>query len=275
MASPITKIEADKLFPTLRRLNDAGATTAHADWIRSPDNAEWLVAAINERIRQAEEAATKNPFSQTVPELIARLWVENHLGNWGIPSETFIRLERTAPELPSGRDSYRSFRIRWGEGDEGVALTFERHAAAMKRVHLKFWRWDLLLSGKHPYKGEDVERLRLLSGNASHKPVVEWVIIHLDANRTRKSVDAVRGPKSLADEGLVVAWLFPKRVEAIDYDKNSAWLCGGYELNVPEYDGSWRYVPCVDRRRDTGEVYLHARWHDDDNSDYSVPVSGE
>jgi hypothetical protein len=34
-------------------------------------------------------------------------------------------------------------------------------------------------------------------------------------------------------------------------------------------------VPCVNRNRDTGKVNLNANWHDNDNSDYSVPVSGE
>lgn len=49
--APITKIPADELFPTLRRLNEAGVTTDHAAWLRKPGEAEWLIAAIEERKR--------------------------------------------------------------------------------------------------------------------------------------------------------------------------------------------------------------------------------
>ena len=148
-------------------------------------------------MRQRQELVDANPFAQTVEEQIAALRLANEEEGWNIPEETFTRLAETAPAWPQGRDSYRSFRIRFGEGDEGVARTFEAHAARIKRIfgENKFWRWVYLRSDK--------KYLRLLAGNASHKPVVEWTIVHLDANRKRKSIEAVRGPKSLADEGLV------------------------------------------------------------------------
>ncbi len=195
-----------------------------------------------------------NPFAQTVEEQVAALRRANEEEGWNIPEETFTRLAETAPAWPQGRDSYRSFRIRFGEGDEGVRRTFEAHAARIKRVfgESKFWRWEYLRSDK--------ANLRLLAGNATHKPVVEWTVVRLDANRQRKSITDVRGPKSLADEGLVLAWLFPKRVEAIDYDKWCAWFCAGYELHVPEGGKSWQDVPCVGRILDAGEASLGANW---------------
>lgn len=216
----------------------------------------------------AETPANANPFAQTVEEQIAALRRANEEEGWGIPDETLARLAETAPAWPRGRDSYRSFRIRFGEGDEGVAKTFEAHAARIRRTFgYKFPRWEYLRSDK--------KYLRLLAGNAAHKPVIEWTVIHLDANRKRGSVEAVRGPKSLADEGLVLAWLFPKRVEAIDYNEWCAWFLAGYELHVPESGVSWRSVPCVDRSLDTGEAHLSASWCSHGHSGYSVPVSGK
>ena len=51
---------------------------------------------------------------------------------------------------------------------------------------------------------QPVERLRLLNGNQTHKPVIEWVVADLDTHRNRKSITAVRDSKSLADELLSV-----------------------------------------------------------------------
>ncbi len=227
-------------------------------------------------IKSAEEKANANPFEQTVDEQIAALRAQNEAGSWGITEDVFVRLAQTAPAWPKGKDAYRSLRIRFGEGDEGVALTFERHAEAMKRVHdPKFWRWELLHSGTVPYQGKSVERLRLLNGNQSHKAVVEWVIISdLSANRTRKDITSVRSVQSLADEGLVLAWMFPKRAQAIDYDKWCAWYCGGYESNVPEHGEEWQRVVVVGRDTVSGRVHLHASWRSGDNSGYSVPPLG-
>ena len=229
----------------------------------------WWVESLNAKL-------DANPFEQTIEEQIAALRVQNEAGNWGIPEEVFDRLAQTAPAWSKGKDAYRSFRIRFGEGDDGVALTFERHADAVKRVHTKFWRWELLLSGKHPNQDKPVERLRLLNGNHTHHATVEWVTIDLDVNRKRTDITSVRGSKSLADEGLALAWLNPKRVQAIDYDKLSAWFCAGYEANVPESgDGPWQDVPCVSRNLHDGPTSLNANWRDDDDSGYSVPLLRE
>ncbi|HAU65720.1 TPA: hypothetical protein DCW61_00045 [Candidatus Uhrbacteria bacterium] len=225
-------------------------------------------------IRYAQEKTNANPFELTVEETLAALRVQNDAGNWGISEDVFERLAQTAPAWPKGRDAYRSLRIRWGECDEGVALTFERHVEAIKRVHDKLWRWDFLLSGKYIYKGEEVEFLRLLTGNVTHHAIVEWIVIDdLSANRKRKDITSVRGSQSLADEGFVLVWLFPNRVHAIDNNEWLAWYCAGYELNVPESDEEpWQIVPCVDRRLDDGTTSLIANWRSSGRSGYSVPL---
>ncbi len=227
-------------------------------------------------VETATAKADANPFEQTVPEQIEALRRQNELGGWGIEEAVFERLLATAPAWPKGKDAFRSLRIRFGEGNEGVALTFERHAEAMKRVHdPKFWRWELLHSAEVPYENKPTKRLRLLSGNETHRAVVEWVITDLSANRKRSDVTSVRGPQSLADEGLVLAWLFPKRVQAIDYDKYSAWFCAGYEVNVPEDDdGGWQGVVIVHRHVDSGKANLRAYWRSNADSVCSVPPLG-
>lgn len=268
----LIEISLKELNPTVRTLSDAGATTDDAAWIRQGSNATLVVEFIHEK----RQLANKNPFEQTVEEQLSALRKQNELGNGGITEETFIRLAETAPAWPKGRDAHRSLRVRFGEGRDGMIQTFEWHCAAIKRVHSKFWRWELLLSGAHPYQGENVERLRLLNGNESHHAVVEWIIIpDLSAHRKRESVTAVRDSKSLADEGLVLVWLNPKRVEAINYKEWCAFFLGGYESNVPEDDDeSWQGVVYVRRDLYDGATYLYAGWRSDAYSSYSVPPVG-
>ncbi len=243
------------------------------------DNFELLEAAVTAIQAKLDERENKNPFQLTVEEQITALRNAIKEEGWLITEEQVANLVAAAPAWPKGRDSYRSLRIRFGEGDAGVEKTFEAHAARFKRVHAKNWRWDLLLSGKKPYtapgkKAEDVERLRLFVGNASHKPTIEWCVIDLEANRQRKNISAVRKSNSLADEGVVLGWLFPKRVEAINYGDWCAWFLGGYELNVPGHDGkSWQGVPWVGRDLDGGTSLLGASWRSSGSSECSVPVS--
>lgn len=277
MGQPITKIDGDELFATLRSMGAANMTTDDTDWIRRPGNNAALAAYIREMREKEERAKTTNPFEMTVEEQIAALRAANEEEKWGITEEQFKHLEVSAPSWPKGFDAFRSFRIRWGTGDDGVALTFERHADRFKRVHGdKAWRWELLLSAPSPYKGKVVKHLRLLGDkNASHVPVVEWITTDLQVNRNRTSVEAVRSEKSLADEGIVLGWLFPKRVEAIDYKKWCAWFCAGYELNAPENDDkSWYYVPCVRCNLRVDTRRLSASWRSNGNSEYSVPPLG-
>lgn len=268
----LIEIKQTELNPTLRALSDAGGLVDDATWIRQGDNASLVIQFIHEK----RKPANKNPFEQTVEEQLAALRRQNELGGWGITEDVFARLEETAPEWPEGRDAYRSFRIRFGEGRDGMIQTFEAHAAAVERVHDKYWRWELLLSGEHPYQDKPVDRLRLLAGNDTHHAVVEWITIpDLSQYRKRDSITTVRGPKSLADEGLVLAWLVPDRVRAIDYKEWCAWFCAGYELNVPERGGeSWQNVVVVFRYLGGGAAGLSACWRSDADSGCSVPSAG-
>jgi hypothetical protein len=236
---------------------------------------KFVVEAVNQK-------ADVNPFELTVDEQLAAFRAQNDAGGWGVTDETFARLVETAPAWPKGKDAYRSFRIRWGKGAQGVYLTFERHWEAMQRVHAKHLRWPLLHSKPMPNNGKDVERLRLLKGNDSHHAVVEWVVVdNLSTNRKRKDVTSVRGPQSLADEGLVLAWLNPRRVEAIDYKKWCAWFCGGYEVDphmmhdaYKEEEEEWQRVVVVFRNTSSGIVKLYADLLCNRYPDFSVPLLG-
>ncbi|MEA3249660.1 MAG: hypothetical protein U9Q03_04885 [Patescibacteria group bacterium] len=267
-------------FETVRVLLGHPKFTAElATAIRKEGGADRAVEAL----LQVFGLVNINPFKQTVEEQLAALremngfWKDSGHPHIGDIEAVCTRLAETALEWPEGRDAYRSFRIRFGKGRDGVIRTFEAHADAVKHAHDKSWRWDLLLSGEHPYRGENVDRLRLLNGNGSLMPVVEWIIIpDLSAHRKRNSVTSVRRSRSLADEGLVLAWLVPDRVRAIDYNEWCAWFCAGYEINVPEYDaGSWQCVPIVYRDTDSGKVHLDAYWHSYDVSHCSVPSARE
>ena len=218
--------------------------------------------------------AEKNSYELSVEVQIDALRCANDEEGWGITEEVFARLAETAPEWPKGRLAFRSLRIRWGEGDEGVALTFERHVERIKNVFCwGFWRWDYLLSGKRPFNGSPVDRLRLLNGNHTHKPTIEWVTFDINANRERSSITAVRDSRSLADELFAFVWMFPDYVRDINYETNPAPFAGGYELNVPGSSGeSWRNVPYVGWGRGSARVEVHAIWRSNNSSSYFVPV---
>jgi hypothetical protein len=230
------------------------------------------------------EYRQRNPFKKTLNEQLTALRDMNEFwrGN-GHPciddiAATCERLERSAPEWPEGRDAHRIIKTRFGESREGMIQTFEAQCAAIEHVHgPNFLRWGLLLSGMHEYRGKKVDRLRLLNGNETHRPVVEWVIIpDLSQYRKRASVKAVRGPKSLADEGLALAWQVPERACAIDYKEWCAWFCAGYESNVPERaEELWPLVIIVHRSAGSDLVRLHAYWFSHGNSAFSVPSAQE
>lgn len=220
----------------------------------------------------------RNPYEMSVEAQLTALRRANDEEKWGMNEDDFTRLASSAPAWPKGKHAYRSFRIRFGEGDDGVALTFERHVARIKSVFTEkgFWRSDLLLSGSVEYEGKPVERLRLLNGNHSHKPVIEWVVADLDTHRKRESITAVRGVKSLADELLVIAWMFPDMIRAIDYEKLPGLFAAGYEVNVPVLDGeAWQCVVIVGFDRGDHQVSLSAYDRGGARSDCSVPVSRE
>lgn len=301
MMTSLREMKFDLAVETARRLGDLGIDEPLAEAIRSKKNEEavrrWvsigremispdsgLAKAMAEAALAAkEEYLNRNPFALPIEEILARFRKANEEEGWGFDEEVFVRLLATAPrELPKGRDTFLSLRIRWGEGREGVIETFERHIARIRSVFgEKFWRWELLLSGEHPREGRSFDRLELRRGNYAHHATVDWYTVDLSENRERKSISAVLGSscpahEGLADEGLALAWIYPERVRAIEYGKYCAWYLAGYVLNNPHRLGSsWELVPLVRFICEDGEVKLSAHSQSDDSPGYSVPIARE
>lgn len=224
----------------------------------------------------AIERFEKNPFELSVKEQLDRLHAASTA--WESCGDVYNRLRETAPEWPNGRDVFRSLRIRFGTGSEGVSKTFEHHAVEIEHVfgEDQYQRAKTVLSFTHTYSKNDPARLRLLAGNDTHKPVIEWVIVDLSAHRKCTRIADVRGPKSIADEGLVLAWMFPERIRATDYEELPAFFLAGYELNVPEECAElWDSVPYISFDLGNHKVELNYDWCSSDRSDYSVPVFRE
>jgi len=217
------------LSATLRSLGAAGGTTEHATWMRRQGNAALLIQFINEQ----RVPLDGNPYEMTVGNQLLALFCASMEGHWGITEEEYRRLNDSAPPWPKGKSAFRSLRIRFGEGSEGVKQTFERHMAQIKFVFGKdhFRCWDALRPGKVPCDGKLIEALRLLNGDDTHKTTVEWVIVDLGTHRERESTEAVRSVKSLADELFVVAWMFPNMIRDIDYEALPGLFAAGYELH--------------------------------------------
>ena len=250
-----------KVFSAIAACMDPVIGDAICDEVEGPRILGVMMAA-------AWDYLNRNPFEMTAEEQLLALARANDAGNWGMTDEDWTRLKASAPAWPKGKHAYRSFRIRFGEGDDGVASTFERHVARIKSVFTEkgFCRWELLHSGKIEYDGKPVERLRLLNGNHTHHAVVEWIVADLDTNRKRRSITAVRDAKSLADELLVIAWMFPDMIRAIDYDKLPGLFAAGYEANIPEEaKQEWQFVVVIGRNG----VFFCSR--SDNDSTFSVP----
>lgn len=278
MANP-SEIQFSEGFETLRLLSTNPAFTAElAEQIRKPSGADRALQALQaEFFREGQVPATlpmttsRNPFELSVEAQLHALQSANQEQEWGIADETITQLRESAPAWPSGSLAFRTLRIRWGHGREGVLHTFLAHVAQIKSVfETTYPRLEQLFSGRSPYRPEVDERLRLLVGNEMHEPVTEWVIIDLDRHRSRRSIRSVRGPLSLADELLVFAWMFPNYVIGMDYQISPGLFAAGYELHVPESDDQpWASVPKIYSR--DGGAGIHGDLFTDCLTGYSVP----
>lgn len=231
MTTRLIDIAKSELNLTLRVLSDAGVTTDDFDWIRQRANA----GKIAEFLRNARAIDDHNPFALSAEELLKRLRLANKEEGWEIGEEVFDRLTKTVPEQPRGRLAFLSLRIRFGEGEEGVCNTFAAHCGRIRTIF------------DDPHTPHCEAHLRLLVGNYTHEPVVEWVTIDLGANHEVERVEDVRGELSLADEGLAFAWLHPEYMRAINGNENQGFFLAGYEWNEPRRDrgGPWEYIPVV------------------------------
>lgn len=271
MASLASKIFGTQMVEFFGRFGRFGGTLKQLADLAGDDD---LMKKWVESLPGLIAAREKNPYEMTVEEQLNALRCANDEEKWGLTEEDFTRLALSAPAWPKGGYAYRSFRIRFGEGDDGVAKTFEAHYARIQYVfgEGRCWRWELLLSGKVEYKGKLMERLRLLNGNHTHHATVEWIVADLDTNRKRESITAVRDSKSLADELLVIGWMFPDMIRAIDYDKLPGLFAAGYEVNVPAHDDeAWQRVVLVNFHRDFRQAGVSASDRSNGASYCSVP----
>ncbi len=135
MANPITEIKQNEISATLRILGEVGATTEHSDWMRGRGNAALLI----QFIEQQRCLLGKNPYEMTVEQQLTALRRANDEEKWGLTEDDFARLASSAPVWPKGKSAYRSFRIRFGEGDDGVADlrgALRPHPARLRRGSL-------------------------------------------------------------------------------------------------------------------------------------------
>ncbi len=257
---------------SLKCLTNAGMTQDELAWATSPMKIHWLI----ETIRAERNRSRLNPFMKSIRKQIELLRMHNLQGEWGIQEETFDRLEKTAPAWPPGRDCFRTLRVRFGCGLEGIQLTFERHMAAIARTFPgQFHRSSTVQSGPVLVEGQVINRLSLINGDHSHLPVVEWVLIDASEYLFRESVIIARSGQSLADEGLVFAWMFPERISKINYRQFCALILGGYELDLPESGSPCAHTISIDTHQANQTVVVTSQSAGNDSAGFSVPVFRE
>ena len=219
--------------------------------------AEKMTPEIGEEIEQdpkildvmleaAREHLDKNPFEMTVEDQLVALRLANEEESaanpdWvRIPEEDFARLAAEAPAWPRGRHAYRSFRIRFGEGKEGIAKTFGAHYARIQRVFGEgYWHWQLDFP---PFTKNKERQLYLGYPNSAHEPAIEWVLGDLDIKRTHDGAAAISRGRPLADEMLVIAWLFSDMIRVLVSTDLLRHIAKGYEIYTPFPGGEGKGV---------------------------------
>jgi hypothetical protein len=215
-----------------------------------------------------------NPYEMSVREQIDALLLANSEEGWNIDRRAIEDLAKSAPAWPNGFEKYRSFRIRFGHGADGVKETLLAHINHINRVAGSF------MNGRRKFYS-DVEGhrsgtpsyfvespLHLAAGNDSHVPVVEWVTVDLAANFSPVDSKLVPSPNSVADEGLVLAWLFSERLTDQRFAAWRPWYLAGYETQ-PHAGGT----PCFSRAFPNGDtVVMLSRDMRYDRGSYCVPV---
>ncbi len=253
-------------------LTNAGMTPDELSWATSPMKIHWLI----ETIRAERNRSRLNPFMMSIRKQLELLRKHNKQGEWGIQEETFDRLEKTAPAWPPGRDCFRTLRVRFGHGLQGVLLTFERHMTAIEQTFPeRFHRSPKVQSGPELFEGRSIDRLGLINGNHSHVPVVEWILVDASEYLFRENVIIARSGHSLADEGLVFTWMFPERITKINYRQFCAMILAGYEYNLPESGNPWAHTIAVDLHGSNKTVVVTSEYTDNDSAGFSVPVFRE
>ena len=188
-----------------------------------------------ESIRSSSSGVALIP--PTAEEQVERLRVQNRLERWDIREEVFDSLISDAVTCPSNLSL--SMRIRFGEGDNGVALTFDRHIAVIKRV----------FQVQNFFDGEITSPV-LVRGNDSHKPTIEWICVNMSAffSEKRGTIEEILQKNSssafLADEGLVLIWVFPEIVKKIS-SQNPPFFLGGYRAQLTIAGSQRETVPCI------------------------------
>src|SRR3989339_1326730 len=229
--------------------------------------------SIRDLIQKAylETVNIQNPFEISVEETIRRLRRQDEADQLGISEQGYVILAATAPEWPKGAHSYRSLRIRFGKGMTGIDLTKKQHFEILARVFGK--SFDLTKRATLHNGLRTASPIRSCSlyggslGDRIHLPTVEWVIvddIQLQGLRSCP-IENLQNPRSAADEGLVLGWLFPERVRAVDFNCYFPIYCGGYCLNAPcgrgtGWDLNWQMHVCVSKDPDTGVVTPYTEW---------------
>jgi len=200
-------------------------STALAKAIRQEGGADRAVDALVREMVQRD--LMNGSLAITVDDQIKLFTEAVRQEGWDIPSDTLLRLYDSAPPWPSGPLAVRSLRIRFGKGQAGVERTYEAHITRLIRIYGKrFSRWA---STKIQSSWEQIS---LVAGNATHQPCVEWIVADLDTGRKREGIAQVRGALALADELLVIAWMFPKLIESTrqNGDLIPGFFAGGYQI---------------------------------------------
>ncbi len=249
-----SELPGSQLNVVYETLSLAMADETHAKWMQSEVNAKMIVEFIE---RQKEYEAQNSNYNLVknryeadscfdAKSCLLALRLANKEEGWGITENDFYQLVLTAPSC-LGHHRQLSFRIRWGQGDEGVLTTFRRHIERIRRVLGDDFAGANMYEDLEPtVKAQD--RIKLLNGNNTHEPVIEWVIINLELQHEGRSIEEIRGKNSPADELLVWAWLYPKYYNTNGFN---IFVAAGYQTRVTLTGG-----------RQEEEYYASSRWDD-------------
>ena len=189
-----------------------------------------------------DAADAHNVYQTTVEQQLGIFYqIGKEFPKLGIDGRVIDDLGGKALPWPVGnRRWFRSLRARWGNGLDGINLSFDRHLEILGSMYSQDkngFHVDHRLTNTERMnpKAEAIGNLGLFGGNEKHVPTFEWITVAMESQARTFAVFA-RDGRSLADEAMAFSWLFGSYLREGDRGSHVGFDAGGYTI---EFKKRW------------------------------------
>ena len=189
-----------------------------------------------------DAADAHNVYQMTVEQQLGIFYqIGKEFPKLGIDGRVIDGLAPIAPAWPVGkRRWFRSLRARWGNGLDGVNLTFDQNLEILRSIYCQDKRGfhvdDLLTNAvRMNPESKAIGNLGLFGGNEKHTPTFEWITVAMEPQKQTFAAFA-RDGQSMADEAMAFSWLFGNYLRDGDRGSHVSFDAGGYTI---EFKKRW------------------------------------